>query len=192
MPNQRLDGRTAGQIRPLEFQRHWLSHVPGSVLVSAGGTRVLCTAIIEDGVPPFLVGALVFDLRLPSPGNAVAFVVSLTLAVGVAFGWRYLLQLTAFWLLDVRGPNQLGLLLAHFLCGAYVPIVFFPIWLETLARFLPFAWMLQVPIEVWLGQHQGIELLQVYVVQALWLLALVAIGRLVLRRAVRRVVVQGG
>jgi ribonuclease PH len=57
MPNQRLDGRTAGQIRPLDFQRHWLSHVPGSVLVSAGGTRVLCTAIIEDGVPPFLVNS---------------------------------------------------------------------------------------------------------------------------------------
>ena len=46
-----------------------------------------------------------------------------------------------------------------------MPIVFFPAWLETLCRILPFAWMLQVPIEVWLGQHQGIELLQVYAVQ---------------------------
>jgi ABC-2 type transport system permease protein len=52
--------------------------------------------------------------------------------------------------------------------------------------------MLQVPIEVWLGQHQGIELLLVYAVQSLWLLVLVAIGRYVLQRAVRRVVVQGG
>ena len=57
MPLQRLDGRTVGQIRPLTFQRHWLPNVPGSVLVEAGGTRVLCTAIVEEGVPPFLVNS---------------------------------------------------------------------------------------------------------------------------------------
>ena len=57
MPLQRLDGRTAGQLRPLSFQRHWLPNVPGSVLVEAGGTRVLCTAIVEEGVPPFLVNS---------------------------------------------------------------------------------------------------------------------------------------
>ena len=87
--------------------------------------------------------------------------------------------------LDVRGPNQLGILTAHFLCGAYVPIVFFPAWLETLCRVLPFAWMVQVPIEMWLGEHRGIDLLVVYAAQAAWLLGLVVIGRLVLARAVR-------
>ena len=148
--------------------------------------------LLFRGIPPFLAGALVFDLRLPPPGTFLAFLGSVGLAIGISFAWRYLLQLTAFWLLDVRGPNQLGILTAHFLCGAYVPIVFFPGWLELLCRVLPFAWMLQVPIEVWLGEHQGFELLAVYAAQAAWLLALVGIGRLVLGRAVHRVVVQGG
>jgi ribonuclease PH len=57
MPSQRLDGRSPGQIRPLTFQRHWLPNVPGSVLVAAGGTRVLCTAVVEDGVPSFLMNS---------------------------------------------------------------------------------------------------------------------------------------
>jgi len=57
MPLQRLDGRAATQIRPLTFTRHWLPNVPGSVLAQAGGTRVLCTAVIEEGVPPFLVNS---------------------------------------------------------------------------------------------------------------------------------------
>ncbi|HEX5009380.1 MAG TPA: ribonuclease PH [Planctomycetota bacterium] len=57
MPLKRLDGRAAGQLRPLSFQRHWLPNVPGSVLVEAGGTRVLCTAIVEEGVPPFLINS---------------------------------------------------------------------------------------------------------------------------------------
>jgi ABC-2 type transport system permease protein len=148
--------------------------------------------LLFRGIPPFLAGAVVFDLRLPAPATFVAFLVSVGFAVGLSFAYRYLLQLSAFWLLDVRGPNQLGILTCHFLCGAYVPIVFFPIWLETLCRLLPFAWMLQVPIEVWLGQHQGIDLLEVYAAQAAWLVALVALGRYVLARAVQRVVVQGG
>jgi ribonuclease PH len=57
MPFQRLDGRQPAQIRPLTFRRHWLPNVPGSVLVEAGGTRVLCTAVVEEGVPPFLVNS---------------------------------------------------------------------------------------------------------------------------------------
>ena len=56
----------------------------------------------------------------------LAFVVSVVLAVGVAFGWRYLLQLSAFWLLDVRGANQLGWLTAQFLSGLLHPARLLP------------------------------------------------------------------
>ncbi len=54
MLDERLDGRLPEQIRPLTFQRHWLPGVAGSVLVKSGNTHVLCTAVIEDGVPKFL------------------------------------------------------------------------------------------------------------------------------------------
>jgi ABC-2 type transport system permease protein len=148
--------------------------------------------LVFRGVPPFLAGAIVFHLRLPSAPDAVAFVVSVVLAVGVAFGWRYLLQLTAFWLLDVRGANQLGWLAAQFLSGAFLPLVFFPGWLEAGARALPFAYMLQVPVEIWLGRHSGMDLVAAFAVQVAWGAALVLAGRHVMGRAVRRVVVQGG
>lgn len=144
------------------------------------------------GIPPFVAGAIVFDLDLPSPVGALAFLLSLALAIGVSFGWRYLLQMSAFWIIDVRGPNQLGMLTAHFLCGAFVPIVFFPGWLEGVCRALPFASMLQHPIELWLGERAGAGILGVLALQVVWLVALAALGRLVLARAVRRVVVQGG
>jgi ABC-2 type transport system permease protein len=144
------------------------------------------------GIPPFVAGALVFDLRLPTVGTFAGFLVAVALAVGISFAYRYILQLTAFWLMDVRGTNQLGMLTAHFLCGAFIPIVFFPGWLEAVCRILPFAWMLQVPIEVWLGQHEGAALLRVFAVQLAWAAALVALGRWILSRAVHRVVVQGG
>jgi len=54
MPSLRLDGRSHDQIRPLHFTRRWLQSVPGSVLVDCGLTRVLCTAVVTEGVPTFL------------------------------------------------------------------------------------------------------------------------------------------
>ena len=42
---------------PLSFVRGYTAHAEGSVLVGFGGTRVLCTASVEDGVPSFLRGA---------------------------------------------------------------------------------------------------------------------------------------
>ena len=50
----RTQGRRPDQLRPLVLDRGWSKHAEGSVLVSAGDTRVLCTASVEEGVPPFL------------------------------------------------------------------------------------------------------------------------------------------
>jgi ribonuclease PH len=54
--NPRPDGRRADQLRPISIVRNYTKHAEGSVLISAGDTRVLCTASIEEGVPSFLKG----------------------------------------------------------------------------------------------------------------------------------------
>jgi len=50
----RPDGRKDNQMRDVKVQRNFLETAEGSVLISMGKTRVLCTASIEDRVPPFL------------------------------------------------------------------------------------------------------------------------------------------
>jgi ribonuclease PH len=52
----RQDGRAADQLRPVRITRDYLRHPEGSVLVEFGDTKVICTATIEDKVPPFLKG----------------------------------------------------------------------------------------------------------------------------------------
>jgi ribonuclease PH len=52
----RHDGRRFDELRPLKFRRRYTRQAPGSVLVSMGRTRVLCTCCVELSVPPFLVG----------------------------------------------------------------------------------------------------------------------------------------
>jgi len=49
----RIDQRPADQLRSIDVQRPFWSSAPGSVLIRAGGTAVLCTASIDDDVPPW-------------------------------------------------------------------------------------------------------------------------------------------
>ena len=48
--------RAADQLRPITIERGYTRHAEGSVLISFGDTRVLCTASVEEKVPPFLRG----------------------------------------------------------------------------------------------------------------------------------------
>lgn len=49
-------GRTKQQLRPVTLTRHFIKHPEGSVLIEFGDTRVICSASVEETVPPFLRG----------------------------------------------------------------------------------------------------------------------------------------
>lgn len=169
--------------RPYDYQGWWAAVAYGKGSFYAWAR----------GIPPFVIGALVFDMRLPpEPWMWPAFLVGVALAVGVGFCLHFLLQTCAFWLVDVRGLSQLGAITALTLSGTVVPLVLFPDALESVLRALPFASMMQLPVEVFLGKHAGLDLVGVYLIQAVWIAALAAAGRLVLARAERKLVVHGG
>ena len=50
----RPDGRACDQIRPVSFTPNFAPHATGSVLVASGNTRVICSAMIEEGVPQWM------------------------------------------------------------------------------------------------------------------------------------------
>ena len=53
----RVDGRAADQMRPIRITPGFISQAEGSVLIEIGRTRVICTASVEETVPPFLRGS---------------------------------------------------------------------------------------------------------------------------------------
>ena len=50
----RLDGRRSQALRPVKITRHYMKHAEGSVLIEMGDTKVICSASVEERVPPFL------------------------------------------------------------------------------------------------------------------------------------------
>jgi len=188
-PLELADRITSGDVvsdlyRPLDLQSWWLAQDVGR----AG------FQLFFRGIPPFAVGALAFHLRLPADAGVwAAFTLSLGLAMVLGFAWRFAISLSAFWLLDARGLVQLTGLVFLFFSGFLLPLPFFPGALRALAHALPFAAVVELPVEVFLSKHRsGPDLLWVLVRQGAWVLVLVGIGRVAMARAWHRVVVQGG
>ena len=170
-------------IRPVHPLRAGLSTDLGRALYHA----------LFRGVPPLVVGAIVFDLTAPSnPLVWVVFLVSVALAIAVSFAFRFLYNLAAFWLLDYRGAMRIAVAIAAFFSGFLIPVRFFPEWLQTVAYATPFPSILQLPIDVFVGVSTGTELVGTLAMQLGWLVALLAACHVTFSRGTRKLVVQGG
>jgi ABC-2 type transport system permease protein len=169
--------------RPVDLQMWWL----------AGDLGRAAYQLLARGIVPMVLGALAFPLALPtSPGIWLAYLVSVTLGVVVSFAVRYLVALSAFWLMDGAGATQIAFLAGLFFSGMLLPLTLFPGLLGEVARALPWSALLQVPADVFLGKYTGWGLVGAFAFQGGWALALLLAGRLVQSVATRRVVVQGG
>ncbi|MFD4694049.1 ABC transporter permease [Streptomyces sp. NPDC058463] len=169
--------------RPADLQLWWL----------AGDLGRAAFHLLGRGIVPMVLGALAFDLALPgSVWMWPAFLVSVLLGVVVSFALRFLVALSAFWLMDGAGALQMAMLAGLFFSGMLLPLNLFPGVLGEVARALPWSSLLQVPADVFLGKRTGWGLVQAYAFQAGWAVALLLAGRLLQSVATRRVVVQGG
>jgi ABC-2 type transport system permease protein len=169
--------------RPIDLQLSWLA----TDLGRAG------YAFIARGIVPTLVGAALFGLYVPTdPAAVVLLLPAILLAVVVSFGGRFLINLAAFWIVEIRGPLTIYVVTANLLCGLLIPVQLFPTWLKVVAYATPFPWMLQAPCDLASGQARGWAAVGVVVAQLAWAVVLLGAGRLVLRRATRKLVVQGG
>ncbi|MEA2527897.1 MAG: viologen exporter family transport system permease protein [Thermomicrobiales bacterium] len=170
----------ADLIKPINYYGYWLSQDLGRA-----GCHVLTRFI-----PTFLLGLLLYDVATPqSVARWPLFAVSVALGVLVSFAFRFMMNAAAFWMTDIAGIRATALVATTFLSGMLVPISFFPPWLRTAVELLPFRTFLMVPIDVFLGHGSAARALGL---QLFWAIALSGLALLVLRRAVRKVVIQGG
>jgi ABC-2 type transport system permease protein len=151
-------------------------------------------AALTRFVVPVLVGALAFELYAPQRTASYAlFACSALLATIVCFGCRYLVNAAAYWLLDVRGPNTFWTVTSGILGGLYFPVWFLP---DTVAGALicltPFPSIVQIPLDILVERATPLLQLGLLGVQAVWVVVILALGRLVQAQGERRLVIQGG
>ncbi|MDC5696397.1 ABC-2 family transporter protein [Intrasporangium calvum] len=148
---------------------------------------------LARGLPALLIGALLFDLAWPPGiGSWILGLLSVAVAVVVAFCGSFIVNLSAFWIVEIRGIRLLWMITTGFLCGLYVPVPWFPDWLRTFAEWTPFPSMLQHPLDILSGRVDGAAVWGTLATQLAWAVALVVMAQVVLQSGRRRLEVQGG
>jgi ABC-2 type transport system permease protein len=147
-------------------------------------------AVLLRLLPPAAFGAIFFPFRWPErPHTWLLFAASVVLAVVAGFGIRFLLNASAFWLLDARGVIGMWGVVGGVLSGLVVPLAWFPLWAQAALAWTPFPALFQTPIDVFTERGDGLGHLTA---QLTWAVLLLLVGRVVLARGSRRLVVQGG
>ena len=139
-----------------------------------------------------IVATLAGWIRWPGPANVAACAAALVSAVLLGSAITMLMNISVFWTLSGQGINTILSASLFLLSGMILPLPLFPDWLQPVLNFLPFRGLCDVPHRLFTGHIPPAGLPGVLAHQLAWTAGLICIGRWLLRRAVRRLVVQGG
>jgi ABC-2 type transport system permease protein len=184
----------ADRIRSGDVAADLLRPVPPVTSYLAADLGRALHGMLTRFIPPLIVGLIFFPLYVPGRWyTAPLFLTSVLLAVTASFACRFLVNATAYWLHDARGPIMLWTLSSGVLAGLYFPLRLLPDWLAvTLWVATPFPGLLQTPLDVLVERDPPALQAGLVALQAVQVVALLAICRLVQRRAERKLVLQGG
>ena len=189
--NDIFEAITGGNIayelcRPVDLYAVWFSRSAAARVVRAS---LRC-------VPVLLVAVLLPDpFRLSPPAEwrtLGPFLLSMVLGLLVMVACTMLVYILSFYTISPRGLRIVAMSLMDFFSGQLLPLPFLPDGLRQVLELLPFASIQNVPFRVYSGDIGGADALIRIGLQGVWLAALVLLGRVLMRRALRRVVVQGG
>ena len=90
------------------------------------------------------------------------------------------------------GVRVVAVAVVDFFSGAIIPLPFFPEKLQVIFSLLPFGSMQNVPYRIYGGDLAGLPALVSILVQIIWLLTLLLLGRLMMGKALQRIIIQGG
>ena len=164
-------GTELGAPRPQRRRRH--RPVPAARPAAAFFAQDLGRAAYQAlcrAAPQFVLGALVFEITAPGRRAPLARLRASAscLAIVVSFAVRFLVNLSAFWLLDYRGAAGARARRRASALGPDRPALLLPRAVGDVARALPFAAMLQAPIDVYVGEPLGGDTAGVLLLQAVW------------------------
>jgi ABC-2 type transport system permease protein len=145
--------------------------------------------LITRGIAIAVTGWLLYHLTIPPLQHIASFVVAAILAAVLASRLWTISGVSAFWLIDASGVVQLIVSIAMLGTGLLIPLQVLPAGLHDFFRVLPFAGLVQNPVDVLLGL-QGVG--SVVVHQLFWIVILEVLLRTQLRAATRKLEVQGG
>ncbi len=189
--NDIFNGITSGNIayelcRPCGLYGFWFAKLMAQRL---SGAMLRC--------PPILIVAFILPepYNLSPPSGYLSFglfAVALSLGLMVLVAISMFIYISVFVTMSPAGSLLIISVLGEFFAGMVIPIPLMPGWLQNIAYILPFRLASDLPFRIYSGHILMKQALTGIMVQILWLSGLIFLGRIALRKALRRIIIQGG
>jgi len=170
--------------RPMDLYNRWFFETVAD-RVSRALLRCAPILILSFILPP------PFRMVLPSDLFQFSmFIISVPAALFTVTAYCLIDYISAFY--TMSRYNVIFVILADFLAGGYIPIPFFPEPFRKIAELLPFAAMQNMPLRIYSGDIAGIDAVYGIGLQLFWFAVMLILGKLLMKRSLRRIVAQGG
>jgi len=170
-------------LRPVDLYRLWYSRALANL---TSPTLLRC-------VPVLVLAALFFGLQAPASLSAAAACVAAMIgAVLLASAVANLLSISLLWTISGEGVAHLMSVAVWLFSGMMIPLPLYPDWAQTVLSLLPFRGLMDTPFRLYTGHVPASQVAALIAHQLVWAVLLIGVGRWLLGRGLRRVVVQGG
>lgn len=171
---------------------------PGNVYIK-WFARIYATRlanVLMKFLPIVLVGLLLPQpFKLIPPISAYAFLgFLLTLFLGsfLMSSIDALLHVLTFYTIDADGILTSFRVVGELFAGGIVPILFMPKFLQAISSYLPFQYINDMPFRIYLGLENISNIFSVVIIQIIWIFIIIVMGIMLSKKALKKVVVQGG
>jgi ABC-2 type transport system permease protein len=172
--------------RPINFYSKWFATLYGSRLAS----------VTLRFLPVILIAILLpypYNLSAPaSIGSFILFLIALLVASLLVTAIGLIFHLITFFTLDEKGILALLMVISEIFSGGVVPIPFFPKFLQIIANLLPFRFIADIPFRIYSGNINISSAIPDLLIGVTWVIIMLIIGNVLSRKALAKVVVQGG
>ena len=191
MDNEIFDLITSGNVayelcRPLSVYNMWFAKNIGSRYAKA----------ILRCIPILVIAMMIpspYRLTFPSDFKMwLLFIISLILSSLVTVAMCMLIYIACFFTVSAVGVRMLAVSIFEFFQGNVIPIPFFPEKLSKVMELLPFGSMQNVPFRIFSGDIAGSKALTAISMQVIWLVIIVALGKGLMAKAMKKICMQGG
>ncbi len=147
--------------------------------------------LIIQVIPIMLIGLAFFSLKFPSIVYLIFFLISVILASIINFLMSYAVGISSFWLKKISGIKRMKKAVINFLGGALIPLTFFPLWFQSISKFLPFEYTRSVPINIFIGKSSQDEIILSMLIQIIWIALLASLTLFMTKKAIKKFTGEG-
>lgn len=170
-------------LKPINPLLNWMSDDIGN------NVSMFCL----NAVPIAILSVFFFKPALTlNAFSAVSLLPAVLLSFAILWVMYAVIGLLAFWFMELGNLGIVQGQVIRILAGSFIPLWFFPDWVQAVSKYLPFQYIAQFPLSICIGKLSGREIINGLLVQCVWFALMAVIAYIIWKKAQKHVLVQGG